>query len=391
MQKAPEAGERVHEEGAGVSWLELFFDLVLVAYIAYSNSLLSHSDGDAQSLQLGCFSAFALFTIWMITTLIGNRFPSDGAPRRALMILQMLFLVIAMLSFEEGGLLNSTGIIAFGAVYLCLTGMYVDMAVSGPTPRPNTVVAIAATTAAAAICLIGGAVIGIGDSDTYLFGATTAVASLVAIVPLVLVFARSVSVDFPIRRAHLDERWGQFTLIILGEGFLLIVELLRGRTNIPNIPVFVLVFFSLFGFWRLYFDSAMRVPFARTGYRLNALMFAQFLLLLGLLGSLDVLAEGVGVNLPINNDFLILGLGLALVFCALALATWARRGRIERPVIVSALLAVAFACYGTIGQRWHLLSVDTFIASCCVVILAYAALLGYVDPQSRRLLAHSHD
>lgn len=109
-----------------VSWLELFFDLVFVAWLTLVNSTLMEQP--RSSVLLGMYAAFGSFTIWMIATTINNREPDQGLVRSASMVaLMLLILLIALTLRPEDGLSASLGAVLLGAVYLVLAGMLADV------------------------------------------------------------------------------------------------------------------------------------------------------------------------------------------------------------------------------------------------------------------------
>ena len=113
-------------EGARVGWLELFYDLVVVAWLAHTNMLIiggeeAHADpfeegGSFVPLVIG--AGLVLYVVWMTMTTINNKFLASGLVRRTTMFGQMFFMLVAMLSFDPGGLPTSYGIGSIGIIFL---------------------------------------------------------------------------------------------------------------------------------------------------------------------------------------------------------------------------------------------------------------------------------
>ena len=105
-----------------VTWLELFFDLVFVAWLSLVNAELL--DSPRPSLLLGFDATFVAFTIWMIVSVINNRYPDGGLVRTLSMVLVMLLILITALTIQpEDGLRNSLGAVMIGAVYFVCAAM----------------------------------------------------------------------------------------------------------------------------------------------------------------------------------------------------------------------------------------------------------------------------
>ena len=95
--------------------------------------------------------------------------------------------------------------------------------------------------------------------------------AVILMIPLAAFYRPKAQTAFRIDMHHLDERWGQLTLITLGESFLLFAEELTGVHEIPNLWLFFIVFVTIVAIWRLYFDSAMRRMGLRGGVIISSL------------------------------------------------------------------------------------------------------------------------
>ena len=100
--------------------------------------------------------------------------------------------------------------------------------------------------------------------------------------------------------------------------------------------------------------------------------------------SFDFLAQGVGIELSLGDDFLLGGASLGLVFATLAVIAYVRRQRLSRVILVNAALAIGFVVFGVVGEAGAI-TLTAFITVCVCVILGYAALVRLVDPLARPL------
>ena len=101
-----------------VSWLELFYDLVFVATIVtFSEAATAHPDLDVMVEVIVSFAA--VWWIWLVTTLLANRFPVDDVPQRALVLAQMLLLLLIALNVGDG-VDQHEGFVSVAYALLCL-------------------------------------------------------------------------------------------------------------------------------------------------------------------------------------------------------------------------------------------------------------------------------
>ena len=364
-----------------VTWLELFFDLVFVAWLSLVNAELL--DSPRPSLLLGFDATFVAFTIWMIVSVINNRYPDGGLVRTLSMVLVMLLILITALTIQpEDGLRNSLGAVMIGAVYFVCAAMLVD--VRRRTWDSRLLAPILLCLVAGMICFAGSPSVDEETGSLYDLGFVVVTATVFGAAALLLLATDRVLPHDPLRPGHLDERWGQLIIIVLGEGFLVLAEVLLGMPEIPNTWLFVWLFVTMFGFWRLYFDSAMRTPVRESAPVFAILTLAHMVLILGLLTSFDFLAQGVGIELSLGDDFLLGGASLGLVFATLAVIAYVRRQHLSRVILVNSALAIGFLAFGVIGQAGAI-TLTAFITVCVCVILGYAALVRLVDPLARPL------
>jgi low temperature requirement protein LtrA len=192
------------------SWLELFFDLVFVIAVAQLALILSgHTDLIGLAKYLALFAP--VWWAWVGFTFYGDRFETEETKYRILMFAGML--AVAGLSLTLGGAFSPQGDLAFIVCYdlvlLVLVAMYGRAAYYVPLAR--------------AYCLPF--VIGLGISAVLLL------ISLLFEAPAryaiwAIAFALELAVPFlnpraarsiPIDRSHIPERFGLFTIIVLGE------------------------------------------------------------------------------------------------------------------------------------------------------------------------------
>lgn len=270
-----------HETSPPVSWFELFFDLVVVAAVNVTNDrYLEHpSSGTALIAILGLIS---LCWVWFLTTVSNNLFTESGLLRRGLILVQMAALILAALAVDYADPARmGRGL----AVYGVALGVSAALLLRGsgdwrPTSlrRPATLTAIAA-----GVCIIVG-VIGPEPLWPYLVGALALSAA-----PLLIADRSAPTPPFVARPDHMRERLGLIVLIVLGDGFLLLVQALGTKGSIPNLGVFAMTFVMSVSIWALYFEGTFSSRTNVAGMRWRLTLLGHLALLFGMLGTLDCL------------------------------------------------------------------------------------------------------
>lgn len=381
-------------EGARVGWLELFYDLVVVAWLAHTNMLIINGEETNSDLEEGgsfvplvIGAGFVLYVVWMTMTTINNRFPASGLVRRSTMFGQMFFMLVAMLSFDPGGLPTSMGIGAIGLIFLISGIAYLDVGIRIPDVRRSMFASAGAATVAFLLCLGGSIVSSLANPLPALPFAV--VGAVILAIPLAAFYRRSAQTKYRINMHHLDERWGQLTMITLGESFLLFAEELTGVHEIPNLWLFLVVFVTIVSIWRLYFDSAMRRPYniephARHYY---VLIVAQFFLIIGLISTIDAMVDAVaGISDDWDLVFALLIVGTIVLMVSLAFLTWARRGRIEGVVVTNLVMVLALGHWAQLAMaRDDAIPPQLFVVGVCIMITAYAWCIDLLDKHANQL------
>jgi low temperature requirement protein LtrA len=307
---------RAHASEAArkVTWLELFFDLIFVAAVAQVAEPLREHYSLSGILRFATLFAL-IWWAWTGYTVFATRFQSDDGVQRLLTLLQM-FVVAAMAANAEDEL-HSRSSAGFMAAYAVLRLVLVAQywrARHLPDARPLTTRFIVGHGVAAVIWLASAFV---GAPERYVLWAAAFVIDLGT--PWL---ALPHTVKVPPNPAHLPERFGLFTLILLGEG---VVAVMHGMQSQEQWSVLAAAAaFSgmalMFLLWWWYFDvtGAASERFVRTraeAMRFHVWSYAHFPLYLG------VVVAGVGVQRvvtaaarsPITGGDAVLMIGAAAV------------------------------------------------------------------------------
>jgi low temperature requirement protein LtrA len=309
-----------------VTWLELFFDLVFVAAVAQVGTPLAASYSFVEAGRL----AFLLLVIWWAWhgyALYATRFDTDDRAERAATLLQMVAVIFMAANAEQG--LDSESSAGFAAAYavmrFILVGRYIRVA------------SLNATRALArdhAVGFGGAAAIWLASSVTPVPW-RYALWTLALIVDLsTAVVASRHTVAVPPHASHLPERFGLFTLILLGEAMVAIM------TGIQHQPDWSIAAAStalsgvglLCALWWAYFDGVdaaghRHVRCDADSRRLTAWSAAHLPLYLGIVlfgVATEHAVSGGGWQVLHGQETALAVLAAWLVVSALAVLHWAR-------------------------------------------------------------------
>jgi low temperature requirement protein LtrA len=246
-----------NEEERHATWLELFYDLVFVVTVSQLSHYLFHD------VSLSNFFGFLFLFIpvwwsWIGTTFFATRFYSDDLGHRLLLLLQMGG--AGAMAVNISGAFNNTFsgfALSYAFMRLILVIEYVRVfrtIKSSESANPLVKRYIIGFSIAAIIWSIS-AFVPIAEIRFALW-----------VIGLIIDFATPISISkltskFAPHISHLPERMGLFTLIVLGES---IVGIVNGMTE-QIWDVYSVIEASLglcisFSLWWLYFDSSGRLP-----------------------------------------------------------------------------------------------------------------------------------
>ncbi len=316
---------RLHSPGPGeekrVGWIELFYDLVYVAaIIQLGNGLSYHPDLYGF---LGFAALFAaIWYAWTSFTFYSNRFDVDDLLHRVLVFVKM-FGIASMAVLAPGVFEGRTQgfALAYTLVRVTVIAFYVRAYLHADRGR----------------ALSGRYAIG------FSIGALFWLASAFAPKPWVWVLwvagfaielsapitgkARELNYQHPPDAAHLSERFGLLTIIVLGESFVKVLTDLAAASEVAGWEtaamggVALLVTCSV---WWIYFDDVVHSRIRQRPAARLLWLYAHLPLAIG------VTSLGVGIKKAVaaNPDVAletarwILGGSLGLVFLAVAVLDW---------------------------------------------------------------------
>jgi low temperature requirement protein LtrA len=231
-------------------WLELFYDLVFVAIVAELSHVIAAHPGPESVAHFGVLFV-AAWWMWIGGTVYNDRFETDDVSHRLVTLLQMLP-VAAMAYFAHDGLgADSTGFaLAYVAGRTVIIAIWLRGGLHNPSFRPVSNRYAIGFTISVALWVVSLA-----------FGPPVRIALwVIALVIDLLTPVTTLEIQrrLPrLSRSHLPERYGLFTIIVLGES---VVGVVNGASDAEQVSgaqaiTGVLGLATAFAMWWLYFDE----------------------------------------------------------------------------------------------------------------------------------------
>lgn len=280
----PTEGER------HASWLELFFDLVFVVAVAQVAHVLSdHTD-------LGGFFKYVVLFVpiwwsWVGFTFYADRFETEETVYRVLIFAAMLAVAALSLTLDKAftGAGDRALVICYVLVLSVLVALYIRAAYYIPLARTFSLQFIAGLGTAAALLLI---------SLLFEPPARYAIWAIALILQLATPFLNLKAARiFPIDHSHIPERFGLFTIIVLGEAVVATTNgAARVEWNLATITAASLGFAMAACIWWINFefveDSAVK---STSLARRMVYLYGHFFIVAG------IVAGGIGVEHAIKE------------------------------------------------------------------------------------------
>lgn len=351
-----------HEERRA-TWLELFYDLAFVVAVAVLADRL-HSDVSGVSAYLGYFGL--LWWLWASHTYYADRYDTDDLVYRLLAALQMVAIVV--IASALSGATQSTAAFAWG--YAVARWVLVFM-------YWRAYRYVEETRGLVKGYLVGFSLAAVVWTASALLPETVRVAAWVVGICLDLAtpwVMRREQARVPLDVSHLPERFGLFTILVLGEAITAIVAgLAHAFWSLAHVATATLGVGIATAVWWMYFDNASGAVVRRSAsvlrtWRPTAWIYTHFLLAAAL-AALGVALEIAVANarsepLPATGRWLLLG-ALSVAFASMALiqlaATAGEGGRRSSTVGINRLAGIpvlfAIGLFPELEPQWLTLAV----------------------------------
>jgi low temperature requirement protein LtrA len=366
------------ERHRAATWLELFYDLVfVVAVAALGHRLLVDPSWEGGLTFVGFF--IPLWWAWSGYTFYADRYDTDDFGQRNLAAAQIL--AVAFMAASVGGETDSS--FAFAVAFIAARSLLIIMYIRARRHVPET------------RNLVTG----------YIKGHSLAIAVWVLSLLFpeeirIVLWAIALAIDFytpyhfrtiqakvPLDTSHLPERFGLFTILVLGESIAAVVAGLSHEGWEPR-PVIasVLGIAIATSLWWIYFDNlegsvVRRRKGQRTAWKPTVWIYSHLPL------AIALTASGIGLEFIVTQEFhtperMVLTLGVAGALMAMGLIHVATEAGPERHDELRA--RVRFGAAGVVlllGLLGGDLAANWFVGVLAVVVLAQVGLDIVLDSQ----------
>ncbi|MGB3716482.1 MAG: low temperature requirement protein A [Candidatus Promineifilaceae bacterium] len=299
------------------TWLELFLDLVFVVAVAQLGHLLSQDLSFSRLLVfVGLY--FPIWYAWFHHTLYADRFDTDNFSHR--------FLTFAFMLGVVGLAANIPGVLIDTSIYFAASMVTIKLIMIVLYQRcVHIEVARPLAIRLSSIFLISGTLwlISIFVPTPWRFWLWAAA----VVFEFAAVFHRSTRMKYavlPLTESHVVERWGLFTIIVLGESVAAIVNgASESGFQIQTALIGILGLLLIFGYWWIYFENTDGSALKGLGgwwpvvWLYGHLPLVMSLTALGV-GIGHLLSEGIAQPVETSTNALTTG-ALAVSFVAIGL------------------------------------------------------------------------
>jgi len=371
----------VREKHRASSPLELLFDLTFVVAIALVAVQLAHGiEGGHVLEELGPYLAvfFAIWWAWMNFTWFASAYDTDDVPYRVLVLLQMAGVLVLAAgvpsAFDDQNFTAVT--VGYLIMRVGLVALWIRAGIQHPESRVTAFRYAAGITVVQAMWF---ARLAFGDAAPWWLFLVCALADLS--VPL---WAERTG-KTAWHPHHIAERYGLFTIIVLGESVLAATtgvqaSLAGGGLSLELVVIAISGLVVLFALWWLYFSEP--AGDGLEGHRdLSYLWgyghFAIFASLGALGAGLEVAVESAGHHLEVDAQ--VVAFAVAIPVAVFLVALWAAHAPLVENVVVHplgiALAAVAILLLPLTADAIGIAGALAGIAVALVLLLT-ATLLG---------------
>jgi low temperature requirement protein LtrA len=332
------------------TWFELFFDLVFALAVSQLSSVLQADNSPTGYLKfVGLF--IPVWWAWVIYVTYADRFDTDDVIYRLTVMLSMLAIVAMAVSLPRA--LTDTEAAPFAVAYVLVRliplALYINAGRSLEIGREIAWGYGTITVPASALWLVG---VLIPIPARYVVWATAATLELVN--PFI---RRTTVARTPVAVSHFAERFGAFTIIVLGESVFSVGTTLTNRPGgwqtAPSVMA-AEAFVITAAQWWLYFDFMDGRPLRRGFGVRQVFVYAHLPIVVGITAIAAGTRLAIGDASPVLNAGAVWAIcgGAALFQLATALIHATRHSFADWLVKDRVATAVALIAFGVFGPNF---------------------------------------
>ncbi len=296
------------------TWAELFFDLIFVVAVAQLAVLLL-GNVTWRGAMIYVFAYVPVWFSWVAATFYSNRFDTDDLGQRLITFAQMLTVAGMAASVAESAAIPFA--ISVGLFRLLIVASYVRVSRSLREVRPFATRMIVVMTLSSLVWF--SSVFFVGNARLAIWAVAIGLELGVALLRSTRERAAAITLQF----GHLIERFGLFTIIVLGETVLAVVAGVAHAHWVASAVIFAAIGLTMsFSLWWIYFEVVTGDPLKNIGgYRPIVWVYTHAPLVMA------ITALGVGIEIAVFTDYgqqletrdaVVLAVSLAVALLAIA-------------------------------------------------------------------------
>lgn len=375
------------EEPHAISWLTLFFDLIVVAVFARA----SYIYGKYPSWLVFAFIVVALtliYLIWSMTTLELLLAARETWIRRAVVFAQVCALLVSGLAMYRGGGISDR--YGFAALSVAFVGVAAHVWLRSRSPEADRrfIKPLGISAGAVALIFAIGACFPMGYAigDVLIAWIFYPLGALVAVITFSLWGPRLIVKPAALAAHALNERFGVLLLIVMGDAFLQLLEILGAKRSIAN-PLFLIYTLVLVAaIWMLYYPRLAEVPLTNTVAAARVRVFGHYLLALS--SMFAIVAYSVSADSGSESGHIQIGavqwtaLPVTGVVGAILLLTLVRDHRWSRAATLHTVTLVLLFAVNFFADIWVVIEREQdLVIAVSIVLIDAIAVLAVTKPQ----------
>ena len=272
------------------TWAELFFDLIFVVAVAQLATLLL-DNVTWRGAMIYVFAYVPVWFSWIAATFYSNRFDTDDLSQRLITFAQMLMVAGMAASVAESAAIPFA--ISIGLFRLLIVASYVRVRWSLPDVRQFATRMIVVMTVSSVLWF--SSVFFVGNTRLAIWAVAIGLELGVAL----LRSTRKYAAAIPLKFDHLIERFGLFTIIVLGETVLAVVVGVAHAHWVASAVIFAAIGLTMsFSLWWIYFEVVTGDPLRNIGgFRPIVWVYTHAPLVMA------ITALGVGIEIATFTEF----------------------------------------------------------------------------------------
>lgn len=307
------------------SWIELFFDLMFVATISVLNhqAFADHNVLTLTQLLSYLVGFLSIWLLWMSMTFFSNWFETNSVRHRLIVFANIvpLGLLTFGITTDLQGQVDQQGIVYLLSFILARTILLLTWRSANQSellkPLREALKAIQYVYLFSIFCaLVVAAMLIIWQLPMYYGLIFWSLSVVVEFIALPTIFAHSQKDVSSLHRGHLTERFGLFTMLLLGE--MIIMELTGFRhqsLSLLSVLEMGLGLVVIFGYWWVYYDQVLSTAFRETGrariiWTTFHFIFALTTVMIS--ANFEFVTEGLGLEF-VTQQWLVIGLLLFFI------------------------------------------------------------------------------